>query len=72
MCIPISLFFLDDAYGNKLDPDWSILFGGVHDMYHTSWEVDQRFTDQNMQIHLFIVKRSTEELSIQAAILQYD
>ena len=28
----------------------------------------QCFTDQNMQIH-FIVKRSTEELSVQVAIL---
>ena len=25
-----------------------------------------------MQIHLFSVKRSTEELSIQVAVLQYD
>ena len=29
------------------------------------------FIDQNMQIHLLIVKRSTEELLVQVAILQY-
>ena len=32
----------------------------------------QCFTDQTMQIHLFTLKCSTEELSIPVAVLQYD